>query len=101
MQKTSSLAVKYIGSTSKQSIPAAFQAATNKASETIEKKYPKVQDAKIQGAQPHKSSKDPNDPKQVITISYHTAKGTRVTSVHVHDDNTFVEFPSRNAGKGK
>lgn len=38
MQKTTPLLIKYIGSTSKQSIPAAFQAATNKASDEIEKK---------------------------------------------------------------
>lgn len=55
----------------------------------------------VRGSEPHKSSKDPSDSKEVITISYHTAKGTRVTSVHVHNDATYKEFPSRNAGKGK
>lgn len=38
MQKTAPLLIKYVGSTSKQSIPAAFQAATSKASDAMEKK---------------------------------------------------------------
>jgi hypothetical protein len=83
--------------------------------------YPKVTEAKIQyalpspqspeplsdstcnrrGSKPHKSAKDPSDPKEVVTVSYHTASGTRVTSVHAHEDSTYKEFPSRNANKGK
>ncbi|KAL1587939.1 hypothetical protein WHR41_03409 [Cladosporium halotolerans] len=101
MQRTTPLLIKYIGGTPKTAVPASYQDAINKASDAIERKYTKAEDAKIQGSQPHKSSKDPSDQKDVITISYHTAKGTRVTSVHVHDDGTFIEFPSRNAYKGK
>ncbi|PGH21433.1 hypothetical protein AJ80_03224 [Polytolypa hystricis UAMH7299] len=47
------------------------------------------------GSNPHKSSKDPSDDKQVITVSYHTASGTRVLSIHAHDDGTWKEFMSR------
>jgi hypothetical protein len=53
------------------------------------------------GSKPHKSHKDPSDPKDVVTVSYHTESGTRVTSVHAHEDSTYKEFPSRNANKGK
>lgn len=53
------------------------------------------------GNKPHKSHKDDKDDKDVITVSYHTAKGTRITSIHAHDDNTWKEFPSRNASKGQ
>lgn len=53
------------------------------------------------GSTPHLSHKDPSDDQKVITISYETANGTRVTSIHVHEDHTFNEFPSRNASKGK
>lgn len=53
------------------------------------------------GSQPHFSSNDPSDKEKVITVSYHTAKGTRVLSIHAHEDNTWKEFLSRNAEKGK
>lgn len=50
------------------------------------------------GTTAHRSSKDPSDPKEVITISYHTGKGSRLLSIHAHDDGTWNEFFSR-AGK--
>ncbi|CCF39118.1 hypothetical protein CH063_10035 [Colletotrichum higginsianum] len=93
MQRTGPLLVKYGGSTPLGTLPTAFKSAV----ET----YPKVTEARIQGSVPHKSHKDKDDDKDVITVSYHTEKGTRVTSVHVHEDNTWKEFPSRNASKGR
>ncbi|KAK1953674.1 hypothetical protein LY78DRAFT_649053 [Colletotrichum sublineola] len=90
MQRTGSLLIRYGGSTSLSNLPAAFKAT-----------YPKVTEAKIQGSVPHKSHKDSTDQKDVITVSYHTERGTRVTSIHAHDDNSWNEFPSRNANKGK
>ncbi|KAJ4386534.1 hypothetical protein N0V93_009431 [Gnomoniopsis smithogilvyi] len=101
MQRTGSLLVKYGGSTPLGSLPAAFKTGVETASKSIESNYPKVTEAVIQGSQPHKSHKDKNDEKEVITVSYHTEKGTRVTSIHVHEDQTWKEFPSRNASKGK
>jgi len=53
------------------------------------------------GCTPHKSAKDESDDQDVITVSYHTASGTRVMSIHAHDDDTWNEFLSRNANKGK
>lgn len=48
-----------------------------------------------------KSSKDRNDDKDVIPVSYHTAAGTRVSSIHAHNDSTWNEFPSRNTLNGR
>ncbi|KAK3900752.1 hypothetical protein C8A05DRAFT_35602 [Staphylotrichum tortipilum] len=93
--------VNYLGSVSLKNLPANYQKAVAAVSKAMENKYPKVTDAKIQGSTPHKSHKDKSDAKDVITVSYHTAKGTRITSVHAHEDSTYNEFPSRNASKGK
>ncbi|KAK2038161.1 hypothetical protein LZ31DRAFT_559823 [Colletotrichum somersetense] len=101
MQRSSSLLIRYGGSTSLSNLPAAFKATVEEASKAIETNYPKVTEAKIQGSVPHKSHKDSSDQKEVITVSYHTERGTRVTSIHAHDDNSWNEFPSRNANKGK
>jgi len=68
------------------------------ANKSIETRYPQIEKAEIQGTTPHHSAKDPSDPKKVITISYHTGKGTRLLSIHAHDDGTWNEFFSR-AGK--
>jgi hypothetical protein len=35
-----------------------------------------------------KSHQDESVKMDAITVSYHTAKGSRITSVHAHDDNT-------------
>ncbi|KAG8408524.1 hypothetical protein J3458_019556 [Metarhizium acridum] len=120
MQRTASRLVKYVGSTPIGSLPAKYASTVEVASEAIESEVstrhhsfscccilslnnqnPKVVEAKIQGSCPHKSSKDRDDNKDVITVSYHTATGTRVISIHAHDDLTWNEFPSRNAFKGK
>ncbi|EDN09781.1 hypothetical protein I7I51_02200 [Histoplasma capsulatum] len=50
------------------------------------------------GARAHRSSKDRNDSKDVITVALLTATGTRVGSAHFHLDGSFKFFPSR-AGK--
>ncbi|KAI7349595.1 hypothetical protein KC320_g5996 [Hortaea werneckii] len=101
MQRTNSLLIKYGGSTKLTDLPASFQATLKAAEPALESKYSKLVEGKIQGNKPHKSHKDDKDDKDVITVSYHTAKGTRITSIHAHDDNTWKEFPSRNASKGQ
>ncbi|KAG9603982.1 hypothetical protein KCU77_g1526, partial [Aureobasidium melanogenum] len=100
MQKSSSLLIKYGGS-GLSSIPQSFSKTVQNDEKVVEATYPKVTEGKIQGSTPHKSSKDKSDEKEVITVSYHTSSGTRVTSVHAHDDGTWKEFPSRNAFRGK
>ncbi|KAB8356543.1 hypothetical protein FH972_024126 [Carpinus fangiana] len=90
---TRSIAIRYIGSTPLASVPAGFKAAVDTASDAIEKKY-------FRGSSPRKSTKDPSDNKDVITVGYYTASGTRLPSVHVHEDGTYNEFLSR-AGKNK
>jgi len=100
MQRTAARLVKYSGIAITE-LPTAFQSTVSTASTSIEQEYPKVTDAKIQGTTPHQSSKDPSDTKNVVTVSYHTLSGTRVLSIHAHDDGTWSVFPSRNASKGK
>ncbi|KAK2759104.1 hypothetical protein FQN54_003203 [Arachnomyces sp. PD_36] len=65
------------------------------ASGSIEQKYPRVSFAKIQGTKPHTSSRDKADTKKVVTVGYHTSDGTRLLSIHAHDDGTWNEFFSR------
>lgn len=52
------------------------------------------------GAKPHKSSKDPSDPDDVLTIAFYSQNGTRLLSGHVHENGTYKLSESR-AGKGK
>ncbi|KAK2865346.1 hypothetical protein FQN49_003672 [Arthroderma sp. PD_2] len=47
---------------------------------------------------PHTSSKDKTDKKPVVTVGYHTQSGTRLLTIHAHEDGTWKEFYSR-AGK--
>ncbi|KAF3029614.1 hypothetical protein E8E12_000844 [Didymella heteroderae] len=103
MQSTGTRLIKYGGKASLASLPSKFKDTVEAASKSLEAKYqyPKITEAKIQGSIPHKSAKDPSDDKDVVTVSYHTDSGTRITSIHAHDDSTWNEYPSRNAGKGK
>ncbi|EGC48789.1 conserved hypothetical protein [Histoplasma capsulatum var. duboisii H88] len=55
-------------------------------------------DSVDRGARAHRSSKDRNDSKDVITVVLLTSTGTRVGSAHFHLDGSFKFFPSR-AGK--
>jgi hypothetical protein len=52
------------------------------------------------GAKAHKSSNDPTDPEDVITIAFYSQRGTRFLSGHVHERGTYNLTESR-AGKGK
>lgn len=63
--------------------------------------WPRPHDTKqdfYRGTTPHKSSIDPTEDKNVITIGYYTEKGTRTLLIHARDDGTWKEFNSR-AGK--
>ncbi|KAM3416882.1 hypothetical protein BST61_g8470 [Cercospora zeina] len=46
----------------------------------------------------HKSSKDPNEKLDVVTISIHTEKGTRLESDHVREDGTSTKKTTRSGG---
>ncbi|KAH7305151.1 hypothetical protein BKA65DRAFT_486084 [Rhexocercosporidium sp. MPI-PUGE-AT-0058] len=81
-----------------------FKATVETAGKSIKAIYPQTIEAKIQGTTAHRSSKDPSGSKEVITISYHTGKGSRLLSIHAHDNGTWNEFFSRarkNAGGGE
>ncbi|KAM3498153.1 hypothetical protein MY10362_008518, partial [Beauveria mimosiformis] len=86
MQRTASrLAIKYVG-VAAEALPSGYRTTAQTVEKSMEIQYPKATSAQIQGTRPHISSKDPGDEKEVITVSYHTVSGTRVASVHLHDD---------------
>ncbi|EEQ28142.1 hypothetical protein McanMca71_006985 [Microsporum canis] len=66
----------------------------------VESEYPAVTGYNIQGALAHKSSKDPSDPHDVITLGFFSQNGTRFLSGHVHLDGSFKLAESR-SGRGK
>lgn len=72
-----------------------FSDGVEAASNAVEQKYPRVTEARIQGTTPHPSSKDKSETQNVVTVSYHTESGTRMCSIHVREDGTWAEFPSR------
>ncbi|MCJ1462041.1 hypothetical protein MMC07_000641 [Pseudocyphellaria aurata] len=43
------------------------------------------------GSKPHQSSTDPDDPEHVISIKLLKESGSRVCSIHVHQDGTFKQ----------
>ncbi|RAL06583.1 uncharacterized protein BO97DRAFT_401728 [Aspergillus homomorphus CBS 101889] len=71
-----------------------------KLKDDVESQYDSVTGYEIQGAKAHKSSKDPADPEDVITIGFYSQNGTRLLSGHVHENGTYKLAESR-AGKGK
>ncbi|PYH99826.1 hypothetical protein BO71DRAFT_394047 [Aspergillus ellipticus CBS 707.79] len=71
-----------------------------KLKDDVESQYDSVTGYEIQGAKAHKSSKDPSDPDDVITIGFYSQNGTRLLSGHVHENGTYKLAESR-AGKGK
>ncbi|EEH03131.1 conserved hypothetical protein [Histoplasma capsulatum G186AR] len=72
-----------------------FMKTVNIASGSIEKKYPRVAYAQIQGTMPHTSSRDESDEQKVVTVGYHTSSGTRLLSIHARNNRTWKEFFSR------
>ncbi|GIJ99640.1 hypothetical protein Aspvir_003641 [Aspergillus viridinutans] len=75
-------------------------ASVQKIRDEVETQYNVVTSYEIQGAKAHKSSKDPTDPDDVITVGFYSQNGTRLLSGHVHADGTYKLTESR-AGKGK
>ncbi|KAK6006596.1 hypothetical protein QM012_007006 [Aureobasidium pullulans] len=63
------------------------------ATKRFEDMDPKVKKAKIKGAKPHKSHKDPTDPKPVISVQLLDEEERRITTIHVHEDGTATEKP--------
>ncbi|KAG5760586.1 hypothetical protein H9Q72_011301 [Fusarium xylarioides] len=66
----------------------------------VEEQYPTVTGYEIQGAKAHKSSRDPTDPDDVITLAFYSVNGTRLLSGHVHENGSYKLAESR-MGKGK
>jgi len=42
------------------------------------------------GSKPHRSHKDPSDPKDVISVRVRDANGDRLFTTHVHEDGTYT-----------
>ncbi|ODA80586.1 hypothetical protein RJ55_03545 [Drechmeria coniospora] len=61
----------------------------------IESQRSDVASYEIQGAKAHKSSKDPTETQNVITLAFYSIKGTRVGSAHACEDGGFTFHPSR------
>ncbi|EER39563.1 conserved hypothetical protein [Histoplasma capsulatum H143] len=100
---TAPLSMKYIGiaiDVLKNESGPGYSNTVEAAGKAIEQRVPAITQAKIQGTRPHRSSKDPFDTKEVITVSFHDDKGTRLLSIHAHDDGTWKEYFSR-AGRSK
>ncbi|GIK01781.1 hypothetical protein Aspvir_005822 [Aspergillus viridinutans] len=72
-----------------------WKGGINAAVPKLRAKYPRAATALFNGSQAHKSVKDPSDPKQCVTLSMFSEKGTRIGSAHIHEDGTFKDFPSR------
>ncbi|KAF9885148.1 hypothetical protein FE257_000674 [Aspergillus nanangensis] len=68
--------------------------------EDVRSQYNTAAGYEIQGAKAHKSSKDPSDLDDVLTIAFYSQNGTRLLSGHVHENGTYKLAESR-AGKGK
>ncbi|KAK2752470.1 hypothetical protein FQN54_008132 [Arachnomyces sp. PD_36] len=77
-----------------------WQGGFDTALPSVRQKYPTAKTAIIQGSQAHKSSKDPLDPKNVVTLAMYDENDVRVGSAHIHEDGTFTDHPSR-AGESK
>ncbi|KAK2777403.1 hypothetical protein CKAH01_12088 [Colletotrichum kahawae] len=65
---------------------------------SIESQRTDVVSYEIQGAKAHKSSKDPNETQDVITLAFYSARGTRIGSAHAREDGTYT-FQSSRAGR--
>ncbi|KAH1414973.1 hypothetical protein KXV70_004899 [Aspergillus fumigatus] len=74
--------------------------SVKKLRDSVETQYPTLTGYEIQGAKAHRSSKDPTDDDDVLTIAFYSQNGTRLLSGHVHEDGTYKLAESR-AGKGK
>lgn len=73
--------------------------AIEKLEAEAERKYgDKAAVIRIQGAKLHMSTKDPNDKKEVVTVSVHTEGGTRLESGHAHEDGTATSHVTRAGG---
>ncbi|KAK2759996.1 hypothetical protein FQN54_002732 [Arachnomyces sp. PD_36] len=100
---TTSLGMRYAGiglGKLRSEAGASFGNTVEAASSAIEQKMPMATEAQIQGTRPHRSSRDPTDTKEVITVSYHDERGVRLLSIHAHSDGTWNEFLSR-SGRSK
>ncbi|RBQ86393.1 hypothetical protein VDGD_20757 [Verticillium dahliae] len=65
---------------------------------TIDSQRTDVASYEIQGAKAHKSSKDPNETQDVITLGFYSARGTRIGSAHAREDGTYT-FQASRAGR--
>ncbi|KAB8253551.1 hypothetical protein BDV32DRAFT_156041 [Aspergillus pseudonomiae] len=102
MQRTSARLFEITGKISVEDVAKksgqGWKTGINKAVPGLRSRYPRAKTAEFNGDQSHKSSKDPSDPKDVVTLAMFSERGTRLGSAHIHEDGTFNDFPSR-AGK--
>ena len=50
---------------------------------------------RVRGTKLHKSTKDSNEQMEVVTVSVHTEKGTRLESDHAREDGTITKHETR------
>ncbi|KAM3425093.1 hypothetical protein BST61_g7059 [Cercospora zeina] len=74
-------------------LPSDWQPGVDKALKEIEAKNPKIKQAEIKG-RPHKSTTDPSDPDDVVSVRLRDGEGKRVETAHV-DHPEFAGSPSK------
>ncbi|KAL9632644.1 MAG: hypothetical protein Q9164_005190 [Protoblastenia rupestris] len=80
--------ISYVGKTKLTDLPKDWQKTVDEVLVAQEKANPQITKAEIKGAQPHKSHKDPSDPLDVISVRLLKDSGSRVDSIHIHQDGT-------------
>ncbi|RAH84390.1 hypothetical protein BO86DRAFT_242394 [Aspergillus japonicus CBS 114.51] len=99
MQRTPARLFEITGKISVEDVAArsgaGWKNGINAAVPHLRAKYPRAATASFNGSQAHKSSKDPTDPKNCVTLAMFSERGTRIASAHIHEDGTFNDFPSR------
>ncbi|KAF1844420.1 uncharacterized protein K460DRAFT_369279 [Cucurbitaria berberidis CBS 394.84] len=85
---TAAKLIRYVGRVKLEDLPASWQSPVNNVLEAKETENPNVAQANIKGSHPHKSHKDPSDPKDVISVQLLDAAGSRIESIHIHEDGT-------------
>lgn len=80
--------ISYVGKVKLEDLPKEWQKPVDAVLTTAEKADPRIKKAEIKGANPHKSHTDPSDPLDVISVRLLKETGSRVDSIHIHQDGT-------------
>ncbi|KAL9032874.1 MAG: hypothetical protein Q9180_006255 [Flavoplaca navasiana] len=80
--------ISYVGKVKLEQLPKTWQKPVDDVLTAAEEADPNIKKAEIKGANPHKSHSDPNDPLEVISVRLLKESGSRVDSIHIHEDGT-------------